>query len=164
MFPKCTQAEMNVFLYNSTPPFEEARFYSRSQITCAEDRLGLSRKRGSTTAQQANLPINLAKMEVFRTHPYPEGSADISLLDMVDFEQAAIFIETTARGIGKAHFSRRAIEEGPYGHSAKLTLTMAVCGSGERFLTLEEKAGTSTLDTVKFLVAVMDEIEYGNEI
>ena len=82
---------------------------------------------------------------------------------MVDFDQAAIFVETTARGIGKAHFSRRVIEEGPYGHSAKLTLTMAVCGSGERFLTLEEKAGTSTLDTVNFLEEVMDGLEDGNE-
>ena len=47
----------------------------------------MSRKRGSTTARQANLPINLAKMEMFRTHPYPAGSVDISLLDMVDFDQ-----------------------------------------------------------------------------
>ena len=163
MFPKCTQAEMNVYLFNSTPPFEEARFYSRSQITCAEDRLGLARKRGSTTARQANLPINLAKMDMFRTLPYPAGSVNISLLDMIDFDQAAIFIETTARGIGKAHFSRRVVEEGPYGHSEKLTLTMAVCGSGERFLWLDVKNGTTTLDTVNFLTEVMDGLEDGNE-
>ena len=40
---------------------------------------------------------------------------------------------------------------------------MAVCGSGERFLTLEKKAGTSILDTVIFLEEVMDRLEDGNE-
>lgn len=134
MFLKCTQAEINVFLYNITSPFEEAHFYSRSQITCAEDRLGLSRKRGSTTVRQANLSINLTNMNMYRMLTYPAGLVDISLLAMIDFDQAENFIETKARGIGKAHFSWRVVEEGPYGHSEKLTLTMAMCGSGEHFL------------------------------
>ena len=86
MFPKCTQAEMNVFLYNSIPPHEEAYFYSQSQITCAEDWIGLSQKCGSTMARQAYLPTNIAKMDMFRSLNYPGGSANISLLDMIDFD------------------------------------------------------------------------------
>ena len=54
------------------------------------------------------------------------------------------------------------VEEGPYGHFIKLTLTMTVCGNGEQYLTLEEKTGTATLHTVNFFVAVMDELEDGN--
>jgi len=49
-YPKCSQAEMQAFLWNAwgrhqNPP----RFFSNSQITKCEDRMGLSRKKGSTT-------------------------------------------------------------------------------------------------------------------
>jgi hypothetical protein len=52
LFPKCTAAELNCYLYNNTPPEQEQRFYSGSQITRAEDDSGLTRKQGATTARQ----------------------------------------------------------------------------------------------------------------
>ena len=54
---------------------------------------------------------------MFRCLPYPGGIANISLLDMIDFDQPMIFIETSVREMGKAHFYRRVIKEGAYGHS-----------------------------------------------
>ena len=63
LYPKATAAEINVFLFYST-----GRVYHPSQITRAEDMLGLSRKRGSTTARQANHPRNRAvAMELLET-------------------------------------------------------------------------------------------------
>jgi hypothetical protein len=37
LFPKATSAELNCYLYNATFPGQEQRFYSGSQICCAED-------------------------------------------------------------------------------------------------------------------------------
>ena len=62
IFPKCSAAEINAFLLrvNFGDPF--FRFYASSQITYAEQRIGMTRKRGSTTAFQAYLPVNLQKL------------------------------------------------------------------------------------------------------
>ena len=63
-YPQATAAEVNACLFAcGHQPGEECRFYSESQITDAEHFLGLSRKRGSTAAHQASLPINLAKRQ-----------------------------------------------------------------------------------------------------
>ena len=53
LFPKARAAEINAALYrfNYGNPFFS--FFSKSQISNAEARLGLTRKRGSTTAYQA---------------------------------------------------------------------------------------------------------------
>jgi hypothetical protein len=77
LFPKCTAvAELNCYLYNNTPPEQEQRFYSGSQITRAEDDCSLTRKRGATTAWQANLPHNIAKLNQYKNENYPYGVAD----------------------------------------------------------------------------------------
>ena len=54
-FPKATHAEINSFLFDcqladNLPPGHQ-RFFDASQISRAEDRLGLSRKRASTIAR-----------------------------------------------------------------------------------------------------------------
>ena len=54
-FPKATRDEIRAFLYNCfCPVSNEEMFFSKTSITRAEQRLGLSRKKGSTTARQAN--------------------------------------------------------------------------------------------------------------
>jgi hypothetical protein len=128
-YPKATAAEVNAFLFGSTLPGEQFRFYLESQITEAEDLLGLSHKRASTTAYQASLPINIPRCHSFWNDPYyPFGIAGISRSTIIDFDEAAIFIETTNRGYGNCFISRRAKEEGPYNYNEKFTLTAAICG------------------------------------
>ena len=51
--PEATTAEVNAFLHNCNG---QERFFCPSSITRAEQRVGLARKRGSTTACQANHP------------------------------------------------------------------------------------------------------------
>jgi hypothetical protein len=163
LFPKATAAEVNCYLYNVTPPGQERRFYSGSQICRAEDDAGLTRKRGSTTARQANLPHNIDKRDQFRNEPYPYGILDTPRASIIDFDQAAIFIETTDRGYGKCAIGNDLNEEGPYGHSKKYTMTLAVSGdpAGQRFLTFELKAGTSVHCVVLFLQMIINDIGQG---
>ena len=57
-YPKCTIAEINAFLYNVNLGNPNFSFYSQSQISLAEKSIGLTRKKGSTTAYQAYYPQN----------------------------------------------------------------------------------------------------------
>ena len=57
-YPKATSAEINAFLYRANYGSLTFRFYSPSQISETETWIGLTRKKGSTTAYQALLPIN----------------------------------------------------------------------------------------------------------
>ena len=57
-FPKALAAEINDFLFRVNYGNPLFQFYLNSQVTCAEIRIGLTRKCGSTTAYQAFLPWN----------------------------------------------------------------------------------------------------------
>ncbi len=92
------------------------------QITCAEDDLAFSRKRGATTARQANLPHNIAKRDQFWSHAYPMGILETPRHTIVDFDEAGIFLETTNRGYGKCFIGKDLNEEGPYSRSRKFKL------------------------------------------
>ena len=102
IWPKSTHAEMNALLFNSQIASGQPnpRFFCPSQISRAEDRLGLSGKRGSTTAYQALLPRNVIKRWIYWNRPYPEGISDIPKDDWIDYDEAAIFVETSNRASG----------------------------------------------------------------
>ena len=165
IFPKATAAELNAFLFRAQLARGEnyPRFFSPSQITRAEDRLGLSRKRGSTTAYQALLPINLIRQWNYKNQNYPHGVADIPIEDMIDLDEAAVYVETANRSDGKAYIGVRVREEGPYNHSNKFTLTAAIAGNaaGDRWFQLEKKAGTTVIDFLDFVRMIIDEIGDG---
>ena len=77
--------------------------------------------RGSTTAYQALLPRNLARIYVYWHSLYPAGIADIPKDDWIDFDEAAIFVKSCNRKSGKSFIGVRVREEGPYNHSEKYT-------------------------------------------
>lgn len=163
VWPKARHFEINAFLYNATQS-PVPRFFDPAQLTRAEDSLGLSRKRGSTTARQAVTPRNLTKRFLFWHMPYPIGIADIAPEDMIDLDEAAIFLETANRKDGKAYIGCRVREEGPYGHSEKWTLTMAIMGCPilrGRWHDFEQKAGTTVGDMVLFIRRILDTIGPG---
>lgn len=142
LFPKATATEVNAFLYNaSIEPVP--RFFHPSQITRAEDSLGLARKKGATIARQANLPINLLKRDRFWTQPYPFGIVGIRRRHLLDTDEAAIYLETAARGFGKCYIGRRCEEEGPYGHSEKYTLLLTVGAMGLKVSLFDRISGVN---------------------
>jgi hypothetical protein len=128
LYPKATAAEVNAFLFTSTLPGEQYRFFSDSQITAAEKFLGLSRKKAATTAYQASLPVNIAKRHSFWNDPYPYGINGTSRATIIDWDEAGIFIESTNHNWGKCYLGRHCCEEGPYNHSQKYSLTAAIRG------------------------------------
>ena len=165
VWPKSTIAELNALLFVSqiSRGVQNPRFFSPSQISKAEDRLGLSNKRGSTTVYQAILPRNLAKRWVYWNMNYPAGIADIPKQDWIDIDEAGIFVETSNRKSGKQYIGVRVREEGPYNHTQKYTLTMAIEGdpSGDRWFDLEQKSGTTIADFYSFVERILDSIGDG---
>ena len=114
MFPKCSAAEINAFLLrvNFGDPF--FRFYTSSQITYAEQRIGMTRKRGSTTAFQAYLTINLQKRWAYWNLPYPYGIADIRWEDLVNLDECGVYVETADKVIGKSYVGSQVQQAGNY--------------------------------------------------
>jgi hypothetical protein len=122
VFPKAMAAEINAFLYRANYGSIDFRFYSASQISETEKRIGLTRKRGSTTAYQALLPINIQKRWMFWNLPYPYGIANIRRADMIDLDECGVEVQSGDRCWGKARVGKRVNQAGPYTKDTKINL------------------------------------------
>jgi transposase len=153
---------VNAYLFYTAPPGQR-RLYSPSQITRAEAKMGLSRKAGSTTAMQAKLPRNIMKRWQFWNTNYPYGIADIARENLIDVDEAGIFLETCNRGMGKSTIGKRVRQEGPYGHSEKWTLKFAIAGEGNQCWTeMQQVAGTTIVDFALYIQMILDDLPQGN--
>lgn len=94
---------------------------------------------------------------------YPFGIANIARDDLIDLDEAGGFVETVNRKYGKSFIGTRCREVGPYGQSAKFTLTMAVSGDATdrfRYHTLDQRAGTGNAEFATFVQDIL--IAIGN--
>ena len=86
---------------------------------------------------------------------YPVSIANVPKEDWVDFDEASVFVETATGKSGKRYIGVRAREEGPYNHSERHTLTMALYGGcGDFWLDFEQKAGTAINNTYDFVLQI----------
>ena len=125
LFPKVRHDEINAFLYYVGGM---DRLYVASQISRAEDRIGLSTKVGSTTAFQAYTPRNLQIRRNYWTAEFPFGMVGIRRRDLIDIDEFGAFVEMSNRTSGKARVGRRVREIGPYNHSSRLNVMMSISG------------------------------------
>ena len=170
-YPKARISEINAFLYrcNLRNPFWN--FYHPSQISRAETMIGLSRKRGSTTAHQALYPANIQKRWQYWNLPYPLGIADISRSKVIDLDECGVFLETHAnRSYGKSFIGFRVREEGVYSKSEKWNLLLAVCGqdgtaqqAARRWANIWLEGGTTVDKMLEFIQNILDDIGIANE-
>jgi len=166
LFPKARAAEVNAALYrfNYGNPFFS--FFSKSQISEAEARLGLTLKRGSTTAYQAFFPVNLRKRWVYWNMPYPMGVADIRKSCMIDLDECGVYLEHLEQHTGKLYVGVCVSAEGPYSRSKeKINLLMAICGEdggagqqSRRWATHWYEGGTTIGRIFNFWQEILDAI------
>jgi hypothetical protein len=163
VYPKATATEINAFLYRANFGNLNFRFYTPSQISEAEDRIGLSRVAGSTTAYQAFFPINMRKRWNFWNLAYPLGIADIRRTDFIDLDECGLFVETGSRGYGKCYIGKRVNEEGPYSKSEKWNLLLAISGdpTAERWKKMWLEGGTTNTKMIDFIQDILDDIGPG---
>ena len=165
LWPRGNHHEANVWLFHAGGGM---RFYQPSQISLAEDRIGLSSKRASTTARQAMLPINLQLRYNYWFLPCPYGIANIPRHRIIDLDEAALFVESSNRSMGKAHLSRRVREVDPYGHSEELNILCAICGEdaqpgrpSRRWVDTWSEGGTTIARFISFIRRVLQSIGQG---
>ena len=107
-WPKSTAAEAaaTVARFSHNP-----RIYSNSQITEAEDRLGLTRKVGSTEAEQAYTPANILRADLFFTTSFPTGVFGLPRNSLIDTDECALTLQAMNRSYGKSGFNVRVRED-----------------------------------------------------
>lgn len=165
IWPRGNHHEANIWLHHTGGRF---RFYQPSQISKAEDSLGLSLKRASVQARQSQLPINLQLRWNYWFLPCPFGIADIPRSRIIDLDEAALFVESANRSRGKAHLVRRVREVGPYGHSEKLNILVAISGEdyapghpARRWVDTWNDGGTTTAKFLTFILRILIDIGQG---
>lgn len=109
--PKATIAEAIAYISNRNPLIQP---YCDSQIHRAEERLGLSRKVGSTTSEEAYRPDCLRKRKRYWSMPYPNGINGEDTDYMIDIDEACFKLESQNRARGKVTRSRRCDARGKF--------------------------------------------------
>ena len=169
-YPKAIAAEINSFLYRANIGNELFSFYSPSQISKAEECIGMSRKKGSTTAYQAHFPINLRKRWRYWNLPYPLGVADVHRSRIIDLDECGLFVQSSNRPHGKAYKGMRVRELGPYQKGEKWNVLLAVCGedpqngnAARRWMDVWLEGGTTVTRMLDFMAVVLQDIGHAND-
>ena len=165
-YPKCSTAELNAFLYRANLGNPAFSFFSQSQISVAEKSIGLTRKKGSTTAYEAFLPENLERRFNYWNYPFPVGVADINRSMIIDLDECGIFKENHAdRKHGKSCSGLRVREEGLYGKGEKWNLLLAISGEdpnnendARRWLDVWLSGGTTVNRMLTVVRRILDDI------
>ena len=160
-FPKAERAEVAAFLWRAhSGHLPIPHLYTASEITRAENILGLNRKKGSTTAYRAYIPRNLLQRYMYHQFPTPFGISNIRRVDMIDLDEACLTVEAANRRYGKACVHRRVRQSGNYGHGKAKTLLMAITGdaAGDRWVSMFEGAGTGIFHFVHFITLILRDI------
>ena len=165
MHPKAKHAEINAFLFRANFGDPEFRFYSHLQLSRAEKTLNLTCKKGSTTTYQAFLPINIMKRWRYWNLPYPLGIADVRRDDIIDIDEAGVFLETADRNSGKAFSGVRVSSSGPYSKTEKWNIIMGISGEegtmqnpSRRWRMLWLRGGTTIEKVITFITMILNDI------
>jgi transposase len=162
IFPKCSLDQMRTFLFfEGAKHYGVGKLFSRQDISKAEIRIGITKKRGSTTALQALLPRNIARRNWFWTQPLPLGISNVPRQELIDFDESAFYLQKANRSSGKAFSGVRVREEGPYGHDEKWTLLLAIAPWGLKHSRFAPDQGTSKIVFRNFMRGLLAALPRG---
>lgn len=168
--PKSTYAETNAFLFNANQHDPNNRFFSNSQLCRANKTIHLTRKRASTTAEQASHPVNIMKRDRYYSMPYPFGIADIPAEDQIDVDEFGACLEGVNRSTGLSHPEQCVSEEGHYHDLEKLNNLMAISGEAgtaetpsRRWRDMWKGEGTTEIRFYNFIRSILDDLPHGDE-
>eukprot|EP00536_Pseudo-nitzschia_multiseries_P016578 jgi/Psemu1/46739/gm1.46739_g len=155
--------EYLAFLWRSYGSYlPDPQLYSLKNVSEAENAIGVNRKKGLTTANQAFTFWNLYKRFRYWTMDYPFGIADIRRDDMIDVDEAGIKLEHANKKMGKCSLCGRVRQRGNYGHGVNHTLKMAIAGNqeGRRWVQFDT-AGTDVFSFTAFIDSILEDLPPG---
>jgi hypothetical protein len=122
-------------------------------------------KKGSTTAYQALLPINIQKRWMFWNLPYPYGIANIRRVDMIDLDKCGVEVQSGDRSWEKARVGKRVNQAGPYTKDTKINLLLAFSGDDATRCRWSEHwagEGTTGVRMINFIQNIITDLGPGN--
>ena len=100
--------------------------------------------------------------------PAPFGIANVRREMIIDLDEVALFLESSNRDRGEAHLIRRCREVGPYGHSEKLNILVAISGEeatpgnpSRRWVETWNEGGTTTQRFIAIIRHILQDIGQG---
>jgi hypothetical protein len=99
LYPKCTLDELRAWIFENDPSC--IHILRAVEISRAETRRGITRKKGATDAFQAFTTANLQKRHLFWTCPYPLGVFGHPRATLVDFDECGLYMKKVNRPYGK---------------------------------------------------------------
>jgi hypothetical protein len=158
VYPRAQADEVRAYIAeHATVP----RIFSRGDISLVEKRIGLTRKKASTTAYQALTPRNIARRQLFWTRPPPLGVFGVPVAQLLDMDETAIFITSANRAYGKSFSAFRVRDASPYGHTEKWTLILAIDAQGFIHHMFNPVGGTSTATFDLFIEGLLQRLPAG---
>jgi hypothetical protein len=149
--------EVKAYLTNRMPQIPP---FSDSQISRAEARLGLTRKKASKTSKMAYLTTNLLKRRCYWESAYPVGIADQQTSDMIDLDEARFKLESTDRSYAKVAREFRANVRSKYKKRDPGTnLIMAILGDGNNVYSFHRMYSRGGTDLYRFYCFMRDLIQ-----
>ena len=124
VFPKATIAKCRAYLFNVDPTNDP---FSSSQVHRAEKLLGLKWKATFSMTDIAFLPWNMALHEYYWMHPLPLGMRSAPFADIINMDEAGLFLEHSDRKFGKTISAMRCSQNGVYGYGEKVNILLAIC-------------------------------------
>ena len=100
--------------------------YSRQDILSRLREIDIVRKKCSTEAYDAFLPVNIEKCQDFFQQPPPLGVVGLQRRQLMDFDEAAMSLETVRTKYGYMHKLVQCRRIGHYVKGRKLTLMIAI--------------------------------------
>lgn len=158
IYPRASADEVRAYIANNAVV---QHIFSRVDISIAETRIGLTHKRASTTAYQALTPRNILRRQLFWTRPPPLGVFGVPVAQLLDMDETAIFITSANRPYGKSFSTFRVRDAGPYGHTEKWTLILAVDASGFIHHRFNPVGGTTTATFDLFIEGLLQRLPAG---
>ena len=110
-FPKAHADEVRAYIANYSP---HQSLYSSQDIHDMEERLEMTRKRGSSRALQSLLPLNMMRRRLFWSEPLPVGCHGLDRNLLIDVDEAGFSLNSCVRSYGKARRGQRVVEAGTY--------------------------------------------------
>lgn len=156
--PKANIDEVRAYIHNRNPDVEP---YSPSQICRAEQRLGITRKVGSTTSIDAYTPINLFKRDNYWQQEYPFGVSGEETAIMIDIDECQFKLESQNHKHGKTIKGARCDSKGVYKNGAKaVSLLMGISGSEDEPFYFHQTFSEGGTDLYRFYCFMEDFISF----
>ena len=105
-FPKAHADEVRAYIANYSP---HQSLYSSQDIHDMEERLEMTRKRGSSRALQSLLPLNMMRRRLFWSEPLPVGCHGLDRNLLIDVDEAGFSLNSCVRSYGKARRGQRVV-------------------------------------------------------